>query len=441
MRKKVQFYVVVFIVLGGIIISRPLYHGLARAIVDSSNGTDKQAVTKPLDLEVSEGALIREEPKQDRTKQITEQDSFPQAIIETSELFLKNCFSANSALEDLDLTDHGALGFQEYVKSRQHLINLRREAFSYAKKIDSFALRIDDVVIRNDCAIVLGVATENYSYSDSPNHNAGSAVDYLVILRNTDSGWRIYWATSNDAYSKMLEEKSNHSTVRGLPIPYSTRDDVYSDLYHAKDYSSDAIFRKCTDFAYRNFAMMREYELENIERELGEPQEKNDFAPQSIGDFSRFAMMSYQNNWALSRNPAWQDYSPPYGGGDCQNYVSQIIKAGGAPFDDSSSHKWYWYSDTQRTASWTGVNSMQNYIRYNTGLGPNGVFVSSASSLLTGDMVHIDWDNDGSYNHAVAIYNPGSSPTISGHTEDCINKKLSDYPGAKQYIHFTHYGN
>ena len=58
-----------------------------------------------------------------------------------------------------------------------------------------------------------------------------------------------------------------------------------------------------------------------------------------------------------------------------------------------------------------GVNSMQNYIRYNTGLGPNGVFVSSASSLLTGDMVHIDWDNDGSYNHAVAIYIPGASPT------------------------------
>ena len=135
MRKKIQFYVVVIIVLGGIIISRPLYHGLARAIVDSSNGTDKQAVTKPLDLEVSEGALIREEPKQDCTRQITEQDSVPQAIIETSELFLKNCFSANSALEDLDLIDHGALGFQEYVKSRQHLINLRREAFSYAKRL------------------------------------------------------------------------------------------------------------------------------------------------------------------------------------------------------------------------------------------------------------------------------------------------------------------
>jgi hypothetical protein len=238
----------------------------------------------------------------------------------------------------------------------------------------------------------------------------------------------------------MMEAQSNYSTVRGLVIPYSVGDGLYSDLRQSKNYSAEVIFKKCNDFAYRNFDRVKDYELENIERELGEPRD-NLVPPQSAGGFSRFAMRSYQNNWALSRNPVWQDYSPPYGGGDCQNYVSQVIKAGGAPFDDLGSHKWYWYSDTQRTASWTGVNSMQNYIRYNSGLGPNVIFVSSASLLLTGDMVHIDWDSNGSYYHAVAIYNPGSSPTISGHTEDCINKKLSDYPGAKQYIHFTHYGN
>ena len=189
-----------------------------------------------------------------------------------------------------------------------------------------------------------------------------------------------------------MEAQSNYSTVRGLVIPYSVGDGLYSDLRQSKNYSAEVIFKKCNDFAYRNFDRVKDYELENIERELGEPRD-NLVPPQSAGGFSRFAMRSYQNNWALSRNPVWQDYSPPYGGGDCQNYVSQVIKAGGAPFDDLGSHKWYWYSDTQRTASWTGVNSMQNYIRYNSGLGPNVIFVSSASLLLTGDMVHIDVDS------------------------------------------------
>ena len=425
----------VFIIIGVMIFSHLLHDAPAAATADSLNVSDEgEGITDVLDFDES---LSEEEESDLDSIQTT---SHEQTIIEVVTSFIRDSFSANSALGDLNLIDVGSTRFKEYMKNRQHLINLRRESFSYSKRIDSFQLQVHDVDIRDDCAIVLGVSRESYSYSDSPDHHAASFVEYLAILSNTHSGWKIYWATSNDAYSKMLEEQAGYCRVRGLIVPYSVGDDLYSDLRQIKDYSSETIFQKCNQFVYAEFNMVRDNELENIEGELGELRD-NVTSTQSTGDFSRFAMRSYQNNWALSRNPAWQDYSPPYGGGDCQNYVSQIIKAGGAPFDDSGSHKWYWYSDSQRTASWTGVNSMQNYIRYNSGLGPNGIFGPSASSLLTGDMVHIDWDNDGSYNHAVAIYNPGSSPTISGHTEDCINKKLSDYPGAKQYIHFTHYGN
>jgi len=239
----------------------------------------------------------------------------------------------------------------------------------------------------------------------------------------------------------MLEDQTNYSRVKGLVLPYCQDNGLQSDdLHQTKEYSSEVIFKQCDDFTYRNFDLIRANETKNIERELDESRDSiiND-SPQATGDFSRFTMKSYQNNWALSRNPAWGDFSDL--GGDCQNYVSQIIKAGGAPFDASGSYQWYYYGYENRIPSWTGVNSMQTYIQYNSGLGPNGIFVSSASTLLTGDMVHIDWDNDGSYNHAVAIYNSGTSPTVSGHTEDCINKKLSDYPGTKKYIHFTHYGD
>lgn len=358
-------------------------------------------------------------------------------IQEVSELFISSCFSTNSNLKGVELIDSHALTFLDYVKNRHSLINLRREAFSNLKVLENISLQFQDVYKRDDIALARVRSKECYFYTDDPNHYAVSIIEYLLFLRNTDSEWKVYWATSNDAYSKMMEEQTDFSKIYGLVIPWCKGDALYSELQQTEPHSTEIMIQFCNDFPYRNFDELRANEEINIAKELDEAQH-NAFLPLGTGNFSRFAMKNYQNNWALSRNPAWGDYSEY--GGDCQNYVSQVIKAGGAPFDELGSYKWYWYSDVKRTPSWTGVNSMQTYISYNSGLGPNGIFVSSASSLLTGDMVHIDWNSNGTFDHAVAIYNPGSSPTVSGHTEDCINKRLSDYPGTKKYIHLTQYG-
>ena len=368
---------------------------------------------------------------------LSEKENIKQSILEVSELFISSCFSANSNLDDQNFIYPNSSHFKKYVNNRHYLINLRREAFSNSKTLENFTLQINDMDVKDDCAIVLARARECYSYLDEPNQTAASIVEYLIVLRNTDSGWKVYWATSNDAYSKMIEEQTSFGKINGLVLPWCKDNGFYLVLGQTIRHSATAIFQHCDNFTYNNFNNLIANEEKNIKKELGELRDNVNY-PQGTGDFSRFAMKSYQNNWALSRNPIWADYTGL--GGDCQNYASQVIKAGGAPFDESGSYKWYWYSDANRSPSWTGVISMQNYIRYNSGLGPNGKFVSSASTLLTGDMVHIDLNSNGTYDHAVVIYNPGSSPTVSGHTEDCINKRLSEFPGTKQYICLTHYG-
>ena len=48
-------------------------------------------------------------------------------------------------------------------------------------------------------------------------------------------------------------------------------------------------------------------------------------------DYNREAAVAYAKKWALGRNPAYKDYELL--GGDCTNYISQSLHAGGIPFD------------------------------------------------------------------------------------------------------------
>ena len=60
----------------------------------------------------------------------------------------------------------------------------------------------------------------------------------------------------------------------------------------------------------------------------------------------------------------WSNYNPNYSnynsiGGDCANFVSQCLVAGGMQMTDG----WYWYSYSNRSASWSACASMYNYFK------------------------------------------------------------------------------
>jgi hypothetical protein len=44
--------------------------------------------------------------------------------------------------------------------------------------------------------------------------------------------------------------------------------------------------------------------------------------------YNRAAAKTYADTWWNDRNPAWGNFDPPNGGGDCTNYFSQVIYAG-----------------------------------------------------------------------------------------------------------------
>lgn len=113
----------------------------------------------------------------------------------------------------------------------------------------------------------------------------------------------------------------------------------------------------------------------------------------SLRAYNREAAVAYARRWALARNPAFKDYE--HYGGNCTNFASQVLHAGGIPFTTSGAHaglNWYWYSDGSRSPSWTSAHYLRDFILNNNppGKAPRPGIVAryvNYEDLEPGDLV------------------------------------------------------
>lgn len=99
--------------------------------------------------------------------------------------------------------------------------------------------------------------------------------------------------------------------------------------------------------------------------------------------------VSYARQWAWSPNPAYRNFDSV--GGNCTNFASQILLAGG----DGMNSAWY-YNNSGQSLTWINANAFSNYVgkKYQT-----SDFLSFSSTLKTGDFIGFDRNNDGILDH------------------------------------------
>ncbi|NLI13522.1 amidase domain-containing protein [Pelotomaculum propionicicum] len=93
------------------------------------------------------------------------------------------------------------------------------------------------------------------------------------------------------------------------------------------------------------------------------------------------AAWAYQ--YAYSNNPSpWYTYTSSEGG-DCTNFISICLYKGDIPFDTvgnpSYNQRWFWYSNSNRTPTWTGVDEFWDYAVNDTGYGLSASSVSRSN--------------------------------------------------------------
>ncbi|MGI6703536.1 MAG: amidase domain-containing protein [Clostridia bacterium] len=162
-----------------------------------------------------------------------------------------------------------------------------------------------------------------------------------------------------------------------------------------------------------------------------------------FGRYDRDAAVQYAHRWALDRNPRYYDFENL--GGDCTNFCSQVLYAGGCPMNNTKEVGWYYYSLNNRAPSWTGVEFFYRFVTGNRGTGPR-VREVTPSEIELGDVIQLDFSHDAAFNHCLIVVanpEPGNINRIliACHTVDRDNYPLVYYNWRSiRYLHITGYG-
>lgn len=134
------------------------------------------------------------------------------------------------------------------------------------------------------------------------------------------------------------------------------------------------------------------------------------------------AEIDYARKWALSRNPAYYNFESI--GGDCTNFISQCILAGGAAMNFTRDTGWYYRSLHDRAAAWTSVQYFYRFMMHNHGVGPFGQEIPLRDAA-PGDVIQL---GAGKYHHSLMVTALHHGiPLVCAHTADVLDVPLTAY--------------
>lgn len=150
------------------------------------------------------------------------------------------------------------------------------------------------------------------------------------------------------------------------------------------------------------------------------------------------AMAAYAETYWDNYNGGYRTFSDV--GGDCTNFVSQVMRAGG--WSDASgfyrdAHYW-WYNFLNQTWSWINVNYWYDFAAVYSG---RTYLLGSPDYLGLADVLQADFTSNGSKDHSMVVSYSGGQPYLTYHTTDTFRRSLSSlkasYPSARWVPHRT----
>jgi len=123
--------------------------------------------------------------------------------------------------------------------------------------------------------------------------------------------------------------------------------------------------------------------------------------------------IAYADKYCINYNSSYNSYKGR--GGDCANFVSQCLYAGGFKQDS------VWY---KHSVAW--INVMKQIAHFK----PYGKFLTANNSnLIKGNPIYFDWNGDGVYDHATICAGRNSSGVaiLDSHTKDLYHATWTNW--------------
>ncbi|MEV7991896.1 amidase domain-containing protein [Streptomyces sp. NPDC086077] len=153
------------------------------------------------------------------------------------------------------------------------------------------------------------------------------------------------------------------------------------------------------------------------------------------------AMAAYAEKYWSNYNPAYPNFNGQGAGGDCTNFVSQSLKAGGwkhVPGYVYDYTRWFGTADIQ-SHSFVGVNEWSWFAQ-------NSKRVTSLANVYqmdVGDVLQVDFDKDGSKDHTMIVTYRSQQgvPYLTYHSTNTYRRSvasvIASYPNAAYYAYRT----
>ncbi|MEV5983862.1 amidase domain-containing protein [Streptomyces sp. NPDC052051] len=161
----------------------------------------------------------------------------------------------------------------------------------------------------------------------------------------------------------------------------------------------------------------------------------------SASGYDYKAMAAYAQKYWNNYNAEYPDFSGHGAGGDCTNFVSQALKAGGwahVPGYTYDWHKWFGNSELQ-SDSFVGVNEFSWFALSSQRV----TSLANVYQMDVGDVLQMDFDKDGSKDHSMIVTSRSAQgvPYLTYHSTNTYNRSvasiIASYPTAAYYAYRT----
>lgn len=127
----------------------------------------------------------------------------------------------------------------------------------------------------------------------------------------------------------------------------------------------------------------------------------------------------------------WQNYNPDYRtfnehGGDCTNFVSQAMRAGGWPDASPGFYRddnYWWYNFINQTWTWVNVGYFYTFAAVRS---HRTYILGTPEQMLLADILQADFSNDGEKDHTMLVtYVSGSNRYLTYHSINTYRRSLA----------------
>ena len=259
-------------------------------------------------------------------------------------------------------------------------------------------------------------------------------VDYTLTVTDVDE---------DDGF---LRVEANETAVMNFAATADT-DSVLYDLPHIfifddRGESLKLSHHEADDNPYFSFTYAEgsgydaniQYILRSIERRQLLRGEQSTVHMASDHPYDRNAALDYLYEYCDKRNDKWYAYDAV--GGNCMNFGSQVLLAGGIPEDERGEAEWYWDGQNDLDLSWINVGRFYDYCRKNEGFGLVADTEAGYYTGEIGDVLIVGFNGDHRHTTIISDVVFDENGQVVDYLISCNTTNYRDFPASAYYYTF-----